>query len=164
MAEKKKPQFQILSGKSTTHNSYYTGSLNLNNLSSVLIEGDTAKIDLGLKHAKSRVERGIKFSADESAAPNGKLYWIVWVAIDHNEKGPYYAGVTACPMRIDAEAREGWKNLALHVNRMDDALKRRIKVAELPSEGKKALTKLLTENSREMWDNSSDELKEALTP
>jgi hypothetical protein len=163
MSEKKKPQFQILGGKaSTTHGSYYTGTLNLSNLSSILIDGDEARIDLGLIHAKSSVERGIKFSADPEEAPNGKTYWVVWVAVDRNENGPYYAGMAACPMRIDHETRKGWKNLPYHVNRMDDALKRRYKLQELPEEAKAALKKFLMTHNPEMWENSKDELKQQL--
>lgn len=162
MSEKSKPQFQIISGKSTTHKPYYTGTLNLSNLSSILIDGEEAKIDLGLIHAKSRVERGIKFSADEQEAPNGKTYWVVWIAMDRGESGPYYAGVAACPMRIDHETKKGWKNLAFHVNRMDDALKRRIKLEELPDRERTALAKLLQEHNQEMWENSSEELKNIL--
>lgn len=162
MSDQKKPQFQILSGKSTTHKAYHTGTLNLSNLSSVLLSAEEAKIDLGLIHAKSRIERGIKFTADQTEVPEGVEYWVIWVAVDRQEKGPYYAGVAACPMKIDTEARKGWKNLAFHVNRMDDALKRRIKVAELPEQSKSVLVKFLQEHNHEMWENSSPELKEAL--
>lgn len=160
---KKKSQFQIIRSDSTTHGGYYTGTLNLSNLSSVLIHRDQAKIDLGLLHAKSAVERGVRFTADREEIKQGELYWVVWVAVDRNEQGPYYAGVSACPMVINHEERRGWKNLAEHVNRMDDALKRRIRLGELGDIEKKALKKLLIEHNEEMWNNSSDELKQALS-
>lgn len=162
--KKGKRSFNIISrsGNFTTHGTYVTGSLNLSNLSAVLIDGDKAEIDLGLLHAKSAVERGIKFSTNKEDVPNGKLYWVVWVAVDQNEKGPYYAGVAACPMLIDREARRGWKILAHHVNRMDDAMKRRIRVSELGPVEKKALRALLVSHDEKMWDNSSEELKLAL--
>ena len=164
MADKKKTQFQILGNTSTSiHGSYYTGTLNLSNLSSLLIDGDEIKIDLGLLHAKSAVERGVKFTANQEEVPDGKEYWVVWVATDRNEKGPYYAGVTVCPMKIDREKRRGWKNLAFHVNRMDDALKRKIKVDELDGPKKKALKEFLIGHNPEMWENSQDELKEQLS-
>jgi hypothetical protein len=156
--KKKNNGFNIISGDSTTHGGYYTGTLNLSNLSSVLIDGDEAKIDLGLIHAKSAVERGIKFTSNPDEVPNGKPYWVVWVAVDRNESGPYYAGMAACPMTVDREARRGWKNLAEHVNRMDDALKRRYKLDSLPPEGKQALKKLLQENDLSIWENSPEEL------
>jgi hypothetical protein len=160
--EKKKSQFHILSNKSTTHEAYYTGTLNLSNLSSVLIDEDHAKIDLGLIHAKSVVERGIRFTSNPEEVSQGKPYWIVWIAIDRAEHGPYYAGVTACSMIVDKEKRKGWKNLAEHVNRMDDALKRRIQLTQLGDREKAALKKLLIEHNPEMWENSKAELKEQL--
>jgi hypothetical protein len=94
--------------------------------------------------------------------PNGKLYWVVWVAVDGVENGPYYAGVAACPLTIDRESRKGWKNLAEHVNRMDDALKRRIKLEALGEVEKAALKQLLISHDKQMWENSKAELKEQL--
>lgn len=163
MDQKPKSQFNILSNRSTTHGAYHTGTLNLSNLSSVLVDHDTAKIDLGLIHAKSSVERGVKFTSNQEEVPEGKTYYVVWVAVDRNEKGSFYAGVTVCPMVINHETRKGWKNLAFHVNRMDDALKRRLKVSELGTVEKEALKSLLVAHNQEMWDNSRDELKEALS-
>lgn len=160
---KKKSQFQIIRNDSTTHGGYYTGTLNLNNLSSILIHQDKAKIDLGLIHAKSAVERGVRFTPNREEITQGELYWVVWVAIDRNENGPYYAGVAACPMIIHHEEKRGWKNLAEHVNRMDDALKRRIRLDELGKVEKEALKKLLVEHDEAMWNNSQDELKQALS-
>jgi hypothetical protein len=94
--------------------------------------------------------------------PNGKPYWLVWVTVDRNEQGPYYAGATACYMEIDREARRGYKILAEHVNRMDYSMKRRIMLTELGEKEKAALKKLLIDNNAEMWENSSDELKQQL--
>lgn len=162
VSRKKNSEFNIIRGDSTTHGGYHTGTLNLSNLSSVLIDGDEARIDLGLIHAKSAVERRIKFSSNPEDVPGGKEYFVVWVAVDRNEQGPLYAGVAACPMRVDAEARRGWKNLAEHVNRMDDALKRRIRLEGLGDREKAALRRLLQENDEEMWNRSPAELKEAL--
>ncbi|TCS95525.1 YwhD family protein [Hazenella coriacea] len=163
MNNKKNTQFNIINNRSTTHGNYYTGTISLNNLSSVLIDEDRAKIDLGLIHAKSAVERGIKFVPNKDEVPNGKLYWVVWVAVDRNEQGSYYAGVAACPMMIDRENRRGWKNLADHVNRMDDVLKRRIKLDGLDEVGRKALKELLVNHNPEMWENSCQELKDLLS-
>jgi hypothetical protein len=159
--KKQKPQFQILTGKSTTHGAYHTGVLNLSNLSALWLNQEQAKIDLGLIHAKSALERGIKFTANREEV-DGDLYWVVWVAVDRNEKGPYYAGVAACPMVINRETRKGWKNLAQHVNRMDDALKRKIRIDDLSELEKKQLKSFLANYDKTMWENSSDELKHLL--
>ena len=77
-------------------------------------------------------------------------------------KGPYYAGVAACPMLIDRKPVGDGKSSPHHVNRMDDALKRRIRVSELGPVEKKALRNLLISHDEKMWENSSEELKQAL--
>jgi hypothetical protein len=114
-------------------------------------------------HAKSKVEKGIKFSINKEDVPNGRPSWIVWVAADRKEEGMYYAGVTSCDMLVDPEAKRGWKILADHVNRMDYALKRRIMLDNVGDREKAALKKLLMEYNPEMWNNSGDDLKKALT-
>lgn len=145
-----------------THGGFGAGMINLSNISSVIIEGDVAYIDLGALHAKSKVEKGIKFSTNKDDVPNGKTCWIVWVAADRKEEGPYYAGMTACEMLVDREARRGWKILADHVNRMDYAMKRRYMLDGLNDTEKAALKKLLVENNPQMWENSPEDLKQAL--
>jgi len=145
-----------------THGGFGAGMINLSNISSVIIEGDVAYIDLGALHAKSKVEKGIKFSTNKDDVPNGKTCWIVWVAADRKEEGPYYAGMTACEMLVDREARRGWKILADHVNRMDYAMKRRYMLDGLNDTERAALKKLLVENNPQMWENSPEDLKQAL--
>jgi hypothetical protein len=158
----KNNSFTILSGKTDVHGGFGQGVIDLSNVSSVIIDGDEAYIDMGALHAKSAVEKGIKWTTNKEEVPNGKPYWLVWVSVDRKEEGPYYAGVTACYMEIDREARRGYKILADHVNRMDYSMKRRIMVSELDETAKRALKKLLMEHNPEMWANSSDELKQAL--
>ncbi|MGC5325706.1 YwhD family protein [Brevibacillus sp. SYSU BS000544] len=160
---KKSTGFTIISGKTDVHGGYGQGVLDLGAVSSVIIDEDEAYIDMGALHAKSAVEKGIKWTANKDEVPNGKPYWLVWVTVDRKEEGPYYAGVTACYMEIDREARRGYKILADHVNKMDYSMKRRIMVSELDEKSKKALQKLLVENNPAMWENSSEELKQALT-
>lgn len=159
--KKQKPQFQIVTGKSTTHGAYHTGVLNLSNLSALWLNKELAKIDLGLIHAKSALERGIKFTTNRDEV-DGELYWIIWVAVDRNEDGPYYAGVAACPMVVNKETRKGWKNLAQHVNRMDDALKRKIRLDDLDKQEREQLKNFLIKHEPSMWENSPDELKHVL--
>ncbi|WP_028552294.1 YwhD family protein [Paenibacillus sp. UNC451MF] len=158
---KKLNSLNIVSGK-VEHRGFGAGSIDLSQLSSVIIDGDEAYLDMGALHAKSKVEKGIKFSTNKEDVPNGRTCWIVWVAADRRESGSYYAGVTSCEMSVDPEARRGWKILAEHVNRMDYALKRRILLENLGDREKAALRKLLMEHNPEMWANSDDVLKEAL--
>jgi hypothetical protein len=148
---------------SKEHKGFGAGAIDLNNLSAVIIDGDEAYIDNGAMHAKSKVERGIKFTANLEEVPNGRRCWIVWVAVDQRgEAGPCYAGATACEMRIDTEARRGWKILADHVNRMDYAMKRRIMLEGLDEQERAALKRCLEEYNGEMWQHSGEELKRAL--
>ncbi|HZG76797.1 MAG TPA: YwhD family protein [Paenibacillus sp.] len=145
------------------HKGFGAGAIDLNNVSAVIIDGDDAYIDLGALHAKSKVERGIKFSPNKDDVPNGRKCWIVWVAVDKKEEGAYYAGATACEMLVDPEARRGWKILADHVNKMDYAMKRRIILDGLSEGEKAALKRCLIEYNEGMWEASSDELKEKLS-
>ncbi len=159
---KKNTGFTIIPAKTDVHGGFGQGVLDLSAVSSVIIDGDEAYIDMGALHAKSTVEKGIKWTTNKEEVVNGKPYWVVWVTVDRNEAGLYYAGVTACYMEIDREARKGYKILAEHVNRMDYSMKRRIMVSELDETSKAALKKLLMEHNPNMWENSSDELKSAL--
>lgn len=159
---KKNSGFTILSGKTDVHGGFGQGVLDLGAVSSVIIDGSEAYIDMGALHAKSAVEKGIKWTTNREEVPNGKPYWLVWVTVDRKEEGPYYAGATACYMEIDREARRGYKILAEHVNRMDYSMKRRIILGDLDETSKQALKKLLIEHNPTMWENTSDELKQAL--
>ncbi|MNW57723.1 YwhD family protein [compost metagenome] len=146
------------------HKGFGAGSIDLNSMSPVIIDGDEAYIDIGAMHAKSKVEKGIKFSMNREDVPNGREVWIVWVAVDRSQEGQFYGGITACEMLIDTEARRGWKILADHVNKMDYALKRKIILNGLSDAQKASLKKLLIDTNQEWWDRSSDELKAAVNP
>ncbi|GIP36549.1 YwhD family protein [Paenibacillus sp. J2TS4] len=145
------------------HRGFGAGSIDLNNVSGIIIDGDEAYLDNGTLHAKSKVEKRIRFSANKEDVPNGRKCWIIWVAVDRNEEGQFYAGLAACEMLIDSEARRGWKILADHVNRMDKAMKRHVLVENLNETEKKQVKDVLMGHSLEWWDRSSDELKEALS-
>lgn len=159
---KKQIALNIVNAKSK-HKGFGAGSIDLNNVSPVIIDGGEAVIDIGAMHAKSKVEKGIKFSMNREDVPNGRQVWVVWVAVDRNLEGQFYGGVTACEMWIDTEARRGWKILAEHVNKLDAALKRKIDVDGLGEAEKSALKTLLVSHNEDWWNASSDELKAALS-
>ncbi len=166
MADEKKEfknlSLNVVSAKKD-HKGFGAGMIDLSNLSSVIIDEGVAYIDLGAIHAKSRVEKGIKFTPVKEDTPNGRKCWIVWVAVGRNEAGEaYYAGVTACEMLIDTEARRGWKILPDHVNKLDYALKRRFMIEGLSEDEKRALRQCLIDNNAEMWERSPEQLKELL--
>lgn len=142
------------------HKGFGVGSLSLENVSPVIIdiEEGTAKIEIGAMHARSDTERGIKFTTNRDDSAGGKPYWLVWVTIDFNEEGPYYAGVTACEMVVNREKRRGYKILADHVNKMDKSMKRQIIVDHIDDTSKKILTDFLSSHNEEMWQRSSPQL------
>jgi hypothetical protein len=161
-SDKKKLAFNIVSSK-VNHKGFGAGAIDLSNVSSVIIDANEAYLDMGALHAKSKVEKGIKFSVNKEDVPNGRKCWIVWVAVDRNEEGSYYAGVTACEMLVDTEAKRGWKILADHVNKMDQAMKRRIVLDGLDAAEKAALKKQLVEHNQDWWNRSDEALKAALS-
>ncbi|MFC3039646.1 YwhD family protein [Virgibacillus xinjiangensis] len=162
---KKKNSFTIIKDDSTDgHGGYGGGAISLENMSSVIVDPneDTAYVDMGAMHARSEVERRVKFQPDKDAVPNGKLYWIVWVNTERGENGPYYAGVTGCEIRVDRSIKRAYKSMPEHVTRMEKALKGKIIVEHMDDHSKNLLRDFLKEFNEEMWNNSTDELKEAL--
>ncbi|MCF6410876.1 YwhD family protein [Pseudalkalibacillus salsuginis] len=162
---KKKQGFTILSGDSTDgHGGYGVGTINLNNLTPVFVDpaDEEVFIDLGALHARSSVEKRIKFTANRDDAPNSKLYWLVWVMVDASSSGPYYAGLGACELQVDTEARRGYKSMPEHVNNMDKALKKKVVVDNMDEKSKALLKKFLIEYNEEFWERASNEVKNAL--
>ncbi len=143
------------------HKGFGKGVLTLDNVSPVLVdvEAGEAAVEVGAMHARSAVEKGIKFLPDRSEVPDGKLYWVVWVTIDRKEEGPYYAGVTACDMTVNREIRRGYKSLPEHVNRLDKSIKRHIIVDQMDEKSKKILADFLKQHDPGMWECSEDKLK-----
>ncbi|ALS77746.1 YwhD family protein [Planococcus kocurii] len=169
MANEEKPKqkvgFTIIKNDPTDgHKGYGIGSLSLENVSPLFIdvEEQEAFIDIGAMHARSEVERGIKFTTNREDSASGKDYWLVWITIDFNPVGPYYAGVAACEMVVNREKRRGYKILADHVNRMDKSMKRKILVDQMDEPSKRVLADYLESHNAEMWNNSSEQLHQDL--
>lgn len=167
MMEKKKKNigFNIIKNDPMAgHKSFGMGVLSLDNVSPVIIdiEAGEAFVDMGAMHARSVVEKGIKFLPNKEEVPDAKPYWLVWVTVDRNEEGPYYAGVTACEMTVNREIRRGYKSLPEHVNRMDKSIKRHIIVDHMDDKSKKILADFLKNHNEEMWERSSEQLKRDL--
>ncbi|UOY91270.1 YwhD family protein [Ectobacillus sp. JY-23] len=163
--KKKAIGFNIIKDDSTSgHGGFGVGALSLENMSPVFVdvEEGTAFVDMGAMHARSVVEKGIKFLPTKGEVPNGKPYWLVWVTIERLPEGPYYAGVTACEMTVDREIRRGYKSLPEHVNKMDKSLKRHIMVDYMDEKSKKVLREFLQQHDAGMWERSKEELKQAL--
>ncbi|WP_404455954.1 YwhD family protein [Virgibacillus necropolis] len=157
--------FTILKDDSTDgHGGYGVGAISLENMSPVIIDPneDRAFVDMGAMHARSEVERRVKFLPNKDDVPNGKLYWIVWVTVEKGEIGPYYAGVCGSEIRVDREIKRAYKSMPEHVTHMDKSLKGKIMLEHMDEHSKKLLKDFLVDFNEEMWNNSTDELKEVL--
>ena len=143
------------------HKGFGKGVLTLDNVSPVIVdvEAGEASVDVGVMHARSVVEKGIKFLPDRNEVPDAKLYWVVWVTIDRKEEGPYYAGVTACEMTVNREIRRGYKLLPEHVNRLDKSIKRHIIVDHMDDKSKQILADYLKIHDAGMWERAEHQLK-----
>ncbi|WP_201714503.1 YwhD family protein [Rossellomorea arthrocnemi] len=165
MEKKKNIGFNIIKSDPTDgHGGYGVGSLSLDNVSPVMIdvEEGEATIEIGALHARSPIEKGIKFTNNREDSAGGKTYWLIWVTIDRMENGPYYAGVTACELVVNREKRRGYKSMPEHVNNMDKSIKRKIVLDHLDDKSKGILMDFLKKHDAGMWERSMDELKEAL--
>lgn len=165
--EQKKPKMEFTIIKNDPldgDKGFGVGSLSLENVTPVIIdvEEQEAWIDMAAMHAKTKLERSLKFLPTREESKNGKQYWIVWVTVEYQESGPYYAGVAACEMVIDRQARRGYKNFVDHVNKMDKSIKRHILVDEMDDSSKRVLKEFLIGHNEEFWDRSSTDLHEAL--
>ncbi|MEG0259193.1 MAG: YwhD family protein [Lysinibacillus sp.] len=162
---KQKMGFTIIKNDPTDgHKGFGVGSLSLENVSPVMIdiEENTATVEVGAMHARSDIERGIKFTTNREDSEGGKPYWLVWVTVDHKADGPYYAGVAACEMVVNREKRRGYKILADHVNKMDKSMKRHILVEHIDAPSKKILADFLQTLNPEMWERSEMKLRQDL--
>ncbi|MBU5267953.1 YwhD family protein [Virgibacillus proomii] len=164
-SNQKKNRFTIIKDDSTDgHGGYGYGSISLENMSSVIVDPNENKayVDMAAMHARSDIERRVKYFSDKGEVPNGKLYWIVWVNIDRNETGPYYAGVAGSELRVDKPNKRAYKSMPEHVTHMEKSLKGKVVVDHMDDHSKKLLKDFLVEFNQDMWNNSSEELKSAL--
>ncbi len=165
---KRRVEFNIIKNAPTDgHKGFGVGSLNLENITPVLIdvEEGEAWIEPQAMHARSKVERGVRYLSDRSEFPEdgAKKYWVVWVAIDRKPEGPYYAGLTGCELLVNRPARRGFKSMPLHVNYLDRAMKGQIIVDHMDERSRKALADLLKGHDLGIWERSSDKLKSDLS-
>lgn len=163
--DNKKNKFTIIKDDSTDgHGGFGMGSISLESMSSVIVDPNENKayIDMAAMHARSDIERRVKYFNDREEVPEGLLYWIVWVTVDTGETGPYYTGVAASELRVDRPNKRAYKSMGEHVSHMEKSLKGKIIVEHMDDESKKLLASFLQEFNEEMWNNSSESLKELL--
>ena len=161
--KKQKQQFTIIKDDSTDgHGGFGMGSISLENMSSVIVDpkDNKAYVDMDAMHARSDIERRVRYYNDRNEVPNGLLYWITWVTVENGDDGPYYAGVAASELRVDRPNKRAYKSMPEHVTHMEKSLKGKIVVDHMDEPSKKLLGDFLKEFDTNMWENSTDELKE----
>lgn len=162
---KKKAQFNIISGDSTGGDgSYGVGAINLDNVTPVIVdpEADDAYIEMEALHARSKVERRVRFGPSKEGLEDAHLYWIVWVVTDRGDNGPEYIGIGACEIRVSREERRirpGYKSMPEHVNNLDKALKHKVIVDQMDGQSKSILKRFLENERPEIWENTDAEVK-----
>lgn len=166
LSEKKGFKFNIIKNDPLDgHKGTNIGAISLDNIAPVFIDvaEKEAFIDIGGMHARAQVEKGVKWIQDKEVVEgeDAKEYWLCWVTTERSEKGPYYAGVTACYLLVNKSIRRGYKSMPEHVNMMDKSMKHQIIVDQLGDENKRVLKTFLQTHNKEMWDNSTSELHEA---
>lgn len=162
--EKRKQQFTIIKDDSTDgHGGYGAGAISLENMSSVIVDPNTNKayVDMAAMHARSDIERRVKYYSDRNEVPNGLLYWITWVTVETGENGPYYYGVAASELRVDKPNKRAYKSLGEHVKHMEQSLKGEVVVSHMDEKSRKLLGNFLRTFDESLWENASDELKRA---
>ncbi|MFB1049674.1 YwhD family protein [Paraliobacillus sp. JSM ZJ581] len=165
MENKKNNAFTIMKDDSTDgHGGYGVGSISLENISPVIVDPNEhrAFVDMGAMHARSEVERRVKFIPNKADVPNGKLYWIVWVTVERGQNGPYYHGVAGSEIRVDRSIKRAFKSMPEHVTHMEKSMKGHVIVDHMDDASKKLLADFLREFNPDMWKNASEELHQAL--
>jgi len=161
-SNKKRQTFTIISDDSTDgHGGFGIGSINLEHMSSVIV--DTTKeevyVDMDAMHARSSIERRVKYMPHKEDVPEGLLYWIVWVTVEYKDDLPYYAGVAASELRVDRPNKRAYKSMPEHVSHMEGSLKGKIILEHMDEKSKQLLGQFLKEFNPEMWKHSSEELR-----
>src|SRR5699024_1209839 len=80
-------------------------------------EEDKAYVDMDAMHARSNIERRVKYLDDRNEVPEPRLYWIVWVTVERGEQGPYYAGVGASEIILVKKKKRAIKSMTEHRKR-----------------------------------------------
>ncbi len=162
--KKKRKMFTIIKDDPTDgHGGFGAGSISLENMSSVIVDPNKneAYVDMDAMHARSEIERRVRYYPDKSKVPNGLLYWIVWVTVERGENGPYYSGVAASELRIDRPNKRAYKSMPEHVSHMEKSLKGEIVVDHMDDHSKKLLYEFLQTFDEKLWKNSAERLKKA---
>ncbi len=164
-SKRSRQTFTIIKDDSTDgHGGFGIGSISLEHMSSIIVDPnkDEAYVNMDAMHARSDIERRVRYTPNRDEVPEGLLYWIVWVTVEHGDNGPYYAGVAASELRVDRPNKRAYKSMAEHVTHMEKSLKGKIVLDHMDEQSNQLLVHFLKEFNEDMWNNSSDELKKFL--
>jgi|SRR5690625_4655316 len=159
---KKRQMFTILPDDSTDgHGEFGVGAISLENMSSVIVDPNKneAYVDMDAMHARSDIERRVRYYPNREDVPDGLLYWIVWVTVERGEQGPYYSGVAASELRVDRPNKRAYKSMAEHVTHMERSLDGKIVIDHMDEKSKQLLHEFLQSFDKDLWENSTEELK-----
>jgi len=165
-SNKKRQSFTIIKDDSTDgHGGFGMGSISLEHMSSVIVDTDKEEVyvDMDAMHARSAIERRVKYMPNREDVPEPVKYWIVWITVEQNEHGPYYAGVAGSELLVDRPNKRAYKSMPEHVTHMEKSLKGNIIVDHMDEKSKHMLAQFLKEFNAEMWENSSEELTNNLS-
>src|SRR5699024_9263989 len=134
------------------HGGYGAGSISLENMSSVIVdpENNEAYVDMDAMHARSKIERRVKYMKSRDEVRNPKLYWIVWFTVEKGESERYDAGVGDCELLVDQPNKRAYKSMPAHVHNMDKSLKGEIVVEHMDDHSKKLLHDFLADFNEAM--------------
>lgn len=164
-SNKKRQSFTIIKDDSTDgHGGFGIGSISLEHMSSIIVDTDKEEVyvDMDAMHARSKIERRVKYMPNREDVPEGLQYWIVWVTVEYNDHGPHYAGVGGSELLVDRPNKRAYKSMPEHVLNMESSLKGKITVDHMDERSQKLLAHFLKEFNADMWENSSEELKNIL--
>ncbi|MCL6631568.1 MAG: YwhD family protein [Alicyclobacillus herbarius] len=136
-------------------------------MSAVIIDGERVFVDNGAIHAKSGVERGIRFVTNPEEVPHPRRVWICWVTLhrfdssDGQGKVQGYYGLQVFPVDIDAKAKIGYKSLSESVNKMGYAVKGRVDIEPLPWQERVRLRNFLQGLRPDLWEHASPDFVSA---
>jgi len=160
--KKQKQQFTIIKDDSTDgHGGYGMGSISLENMSSIIVDPNENKayVDMDAMHARSSIERRVRYFPDKEEVPEGLLYWIVWVTVEKGQGGAFYSGVTASEIRVDKPNKRAYKSMPEHVKHMEQSLKGKVVIEHMDEQSRKLLLDFLQDFDKDMWEQSSEQLK-----
>lgn len=165
----KKIAFTILKNDSTDGDGGFgVGVIDLNNITPIIIDcdKDEAYIDIDALHGRSQIEKKVRFSPDKAhATEDYYAYWIVWMAMEVNDKGPYYHAITASEVRVaesEHRIKLGYKSLPEQVNFLDHAMKGKTIIAHMDARSKELLRAFLQQTNADYYANTPHDVLHSL--